>query len=68
MWSDYLSDDIVKVNVADGCSLVDFCQFRNENIDFVKLLTAFKGNAKIIIFTTCKLFTVFSLLTFLADG
>ena len=52
MWCDNLSEDIVKVNVANSCSLVDFCQFCNVSIDFVKFPTASEGNVKIILFTT----------------
>ena len=48
-----IHEEIVKVNVANSCSLVDFCQFHNVSMDFVKYLTASKGNVKIIVFTTC---------------
>ena len=51
--SDNLCESIVKVKVANNCSLVDFCQFRNVSIDFVKYLAASKSNVKIIIFTPC---------------
>ena len=50
---DNFCEGIVKVNVANSCSLVDFCQFRNVSIDFVKYLTASKSNVKLMIFTTC---------------
>ena len=59
---DSLSENIVKFNVANSFSLVDFCQFRNVSIDFIQYVTASIPNVKIIIFTTCLLFTVFSLL------
>ena len=52
VWCDNLSEVTVKVNVANSCSLVDCCQFRNGSIDFVKYLTAPESNVKIIIFTT----------------
>ena len=50
----------MKFNVANGCSLVDFCQFRNASIDFVRCLTARKINVKIIIFTLLSLLPTFS--------
>ena len=50
---DNLFEGIVKINVANNWSLVDFCQFCNVSIDFVKYLTASKSNVKIIIFATC---------------
>ena len=59
---DNFCEDIVKVNVASSCLLVDCCQFRNVSIDFVIYITAFKSNLKIIIFTKYLLFTVFCLL------
>ena len=42
VWCDNLREDVVKVNIANGYSLVEFCQFNNVSIDFVKYLTAFK--------------------------
>ena len=53
MWCNNLSEDIVKANVANRCSLVEFCQFRNVSIDFVEYLTASNGNVKVIVFATC---------------
>ena len=52
VWCDNLSEGPVKVKVANSCSLVDCCQFRNGSIDFVKYLTASESNVKIIMFTT----------------
>ena len=53
LWCDNLNEDVVKANVVSRCTLVEFCQFRNVGIDFVKYLTASKGNVKIMIFTIC---------------
>ena len=45
LWCAYLSEDSVKINDANSCSLVDFCQFCNESIDFVNYLTISKSTS-----------------------
>ena len=46
VWCENLSEGTVEFKIANSCSLVDSCQFRNGWIDFVKYLTSSEGNVK----------------------